>query len=64
MYILHWAVQQRLESLGLETGTGLFLATAVVTFLTSCVTYSLIERPFVRGAAADLRRAGDPRTRR
>lgn len=55
MYILHWAVQQRLEDLGFKLGGSLFLATLVVTFLISSVTYTLIERPFVRGSAAMIR---------
>ncbi|MFQ5418181.1 MAG: acyltransferase family protein [Myxococcota bacterium] len=48
LYLVHIVVRDKLEALGLERGTELFLGTLIVGFAIACALYGLVERPFLR----------------
>jgi peptidoglycan/LPS O-acetylase OafA/YrhL len=62
LYLVHVTVIQKLHQLGLESGTGLFLATFAVSYGISVALYGLVERPFLypTGLPSAQRRAPEP----
>jgi peptidoglycan/LPS O-acetylase OafA/YrhL len=48
MYLIHIFVRHRLVSGGMDSGTGLFLATLVITTAIALALYAAVERPFLQ----------------
>ena len=46
-YIFHWFFMSIGVRIGFTFGTGLFLFVTITTLIFSCITYTLIERPFI-----------------
>ena len=53
MYCLHWFVFAHGARLGIPYGHWLFLYTVIVTFVASCFTYILLEKPFLKKRKSD-----------
>lgn len=48
MYLLHYPVMRQIARLGAERGTELFVYTVLASYFFACLTYSVVERPFLK----------------
>jgi peptidoglycan/LPS O-acetylase OafA/YrhL len=47
LYLFHIPVSMHLRALGMASGTRLFVATFCITYIAACISYLVVEKPFL-----------------